>query len=72
MSNRMARRSLTPILLLDQIIRAALTAAFPDDAILTEEGADDESRLAKRLGEWIVDPMTAHNSSSSAPANSMC
>ena len=40
----------------DRIIRERLAAAFPDDAILTEEGADDESRLtAERV--WIVDPI---------------
>jgi 3'-phosphoadenosine 5'-phosphosulfate (PAPS) 3'-phosphatase len=40
----------------DRIIRERLAAAFPDDAILTEEGTDDESRLtAERV--WIVDPI---------------
>lgn len=40
----------------DRMIRTALTAAFPDDAILTEEGADDQARLrASRC--WIVDPI---------------
>lgn len=40
----------------DQIIRARLQAAFPDDALLTEEGADDAARLANRR-VWIVDPI---------------
>ncbi len=40
----------------DRIIRERLSAAFPDDAILTEEGVDEESRLtAQRV--WIVDPI---------------
>jgi 3'(2'), 5'-bisphosphate nucleotidase len=40
----------------DRIIRVTLGDAFPDDAILTEEGADDETRLrAPRC--WIVDPI---------------
>jgi 3'-phosphoadenosine 5'-phosphosulfate (PAPS) 3'-phosphatase len=40
----------------DRIIRAALAAAFPDDAILTEEGADDPTRLGSKRC-WIVDPI---------------
>ena len=40
----------------DRIIRTWLTGAFPDDAILTEEGVDDPARLtAERV--WIVDPI---------------
>ena len=40
----------------DRIIRTWLTGAFPDDAILTEEGVDDPARLsAERC--WIVDPI---------------
>lgn len=40
----------------DRIIREHLEKAFPDDAILTEEGADDQARLgAERI--WIVDPI---------------
>jgi len=40
----------------DRIIRTWLSGAFPDDAILTEEGADDPARLtAERC--WIVDPI---------------
>jgi 3'(2'), 5'-bisphosphate nucleotidase len=37
-------------------IIAHLSAAFPDDAILTEETPDDQSRLAKRR-VWIIDPL---------------
>ncbi len=40
----------------DRIIRAALSAAFPDDAILTEEGNDDGRRFATERC-WIVDPI---------------
>ena len=40
----------------DRILRNHLTAAFPDDAILTEEGADDPVRLANRR-VWIADPL---------------
>ena len=40
----------------DRIIRARLAERYPDDAILTEEGADDPARLtAARV--WIVDPI---------------
>ena len=40
----------------DRIIRTWHSGAFPNDAILTEEGADDPSRLsAERV--WIVDPI---------------
>jgi 3'-phosphoadenosine 5'-phosphosulfate (PAPS) 3'-phosphatase len=40
----------------DRIIRRAIGDAFPDDAILTEEGADDPARIgAPRC--WIVDPL---------------
>ena len=40
----------------DGIIRDRLTSAFPNDAILTEEGADDQARLsAERC--WLVDPI---------------
>jgi 3'-phosphoadenosine 5'-phosphosulfate (PAPS) 3'-phosphatase len=40
----------------DRIIREILGAAFPNDAILTEEGADHAERLTSdRL--WIVDPI---------------
>jgi myo-inositol-1(or 4)-monophosphatase len=40
----------------DRAIGARLRAAFPDDAILSEETVDDSSRLAKER-VWIVDPM---------------
>src|SRR5689334_9274853 len=40
----------------DATIREIIGAAFPNDALLTEEGAQDTSRLAhERL--WIVDPI---------------
>jgi myo-inositol-1(or 4)-monophosphatase len=40
----------------DRIIRARLAERFPQDAVLTEEGADDPVRLtAERC--WIVDPI---------------
>jgi 3'(2'), 5'-bisphosphate nucleotidase len=39
-----------------ELIMAELTAARPDDAILSEEGKDDDRRLsAERV--WIVDPL---------------
>jgi 3'(2'), 5'-bisphosphate nucleotidase len=39
-----------------EFIVAALTASHPDDAVLSEEGADDPVRLgAERV--WIVDPL---------------
>jgi myo-inositol-1(or 4)-monophosphatase len=40
----------------DRIIRTALAAAFPDDAILTEEGVDDRTRLGVDRC-WIADPI---------------
>jgi 3'-phosphoadenosine 5'-phosphosulfate (PAPS) 3'-phosphatase len=40
----------------DRIVRERLSDAFPDDALLTEEGVDDESRLSMRR-VWIVDPI---------------
>lgn len=40
----------------NQIIVAALRAAFPDDGLLSEETADDGSRL-RRTRVWIVDPL---------------
>lgn len=40
----------------DRIIRDRLAECFPNDAVLTEEGVDDESRLtAERC--WIADPI---------------
>ncbi len=44
----------------DRIIRDAILAAFPDDALLTEEGADDETRLDNPR-VWIVDPIDGTN-----------
>ena len=38
------------------VILAALTAAFPDDAILSEESPDNRRRLGKAR-VWIVDPL---------------
>ena len=45
----------------DEAIRAVLNERFPDDAILSEEGADDRARLSSRRC-WIVDPLdgTSH------------
>jgi len=40
----------------DHIIRTGLAAAFPDDAVYSEETADSPLRLA-RLRVWIVDPL---------------
>ena len=40
----------------DRAIRDILSRRFPDDAILTEEGQDDRSRL-QRERCWIVDPI---------------
>lgn len=40
----------------DTLIRERITAAFPDDALLTEEGAADEARL-ENSRVWIVDPI---------------
>jgi len=40
----------------DDLIRAGLSAAFPDDGQLTEESDDDASRLEKAR-VWIVDPL---------------
>ncbi len=40
----------------DKLIRERLTAAFPGDALLTEEGADDPARLSSSR-VWIVDPI---------------
>jgi 3'-phosphoadenosine 5'-phosphosulfate (PAPS) 3'-phosphatase len=40
----------------DRLIREHLEAAFPEDAILTEEGLDDPGRLgSSRL--WLADPL---------------
>jgi myo-inositol-1(or 4)-monophosphatase len=40
----------------DAAIREQLSAAFPDDAILSEETASDDARL-ENTRVWIVDPM---------------
>ena len=40
----------------DKLIRERISYAFPDDALLTEEGAADEQRLAHDR-VWIVDPI---------------
>lgn len=40
----------------DAAIRAGLTATYPGDAILTEEGADDPARLTNPRC-WIADPI---------------
>ena len=41
----------------DKILSAALTEAFPEYAILSEEEADDGERLTNRAGVFIVDPL---------------
>ena len=40
----------------DKLIREHLVAAFPDDALITEESEQDASRLSKSRA-WIVDPI---------------
>lgn len=40
----------------DRVIRARIAATYPHDAILTEEGIDDQKRLAAER-VWIVDPI---------------
>lgn len=40
----------------DAEIRRVITAAFPDDGLLTEEGIDDDRRLG-RSRVWIADPL---------------
>ncbi len=40
----------------DELIRQILSQAFPNDGLLTEESADDLSRL-ERTRVWIVDPI---------------
>jgi 3'-phosphoadenosine 5'-phosphosulfate (PAPS) 3'-phosphatase len=63
MQGRIAQRSKadgSPVsdadLAADAIIRRDLTAAFPDDGILSEEFPDDRARLARRR-VWLVDPI---------------
>lgn len=47
-------------------LMAALAAARPDDAVLSEEGADDKARLtAQRV--WIVDPLDGTREFSERP-----
>ena len=55
----------------DRIIRSRIVATYPNDAILTEEGVDDEVRLW-RSGSGSSTRSTARSSSSSAPVSSMC
>lgn len=43
-------------ILADRLLRERLMAAFPDDALLTEESADDPARLANPRC-WIADPI---------------
>jgi 3'-phosphoadenosine 5'-phosphosulfate (PAPS) 3'-phosphatase len=45
----------------DAVIRATVREAFPRDAILSEEGADDRVRVSNRRC-WIIDPVdgTSH------------
>src|SRR5947209_6343860 len=38
------------------LIMELLRAAYPDDAVLSEEGKDDRARLGRRR-VWIVDPL---------------
>jgi len=40
----------------DRVLQEQIRAAFPDDAILSEETADDPARLAERR-VWILDPL---------------
>jgi len=44
----------------DRIIREAIHDAFPGDALLTEEGVDDEARQGNAR-VWIVDPIDGTN-----------
>jgi 3'-phosphoadenosine 5'-phosphosulfate (PAPS) 3'-phosphatase len=44
----------------DRIIRSMILEAFPNDALLTEEGADEATRLDS-LRVWIVDPIDGTN-----------
>ena len=44
----------------DGIIRSTILDAFPNDALLTEEGVDDEARLGNAR-VWIVDPIDGTN-----------
>lgn len=44
----------------DRIIRSAILDTFPNDALLTEEGADEETRLDNPR-VWIIDPIDGTN-----------
>jgi 3'-phosphoadenosine 5'-phosphosulfate (PAPS) 3'-phosphatase len=44
----------------DRIIRQTILAAFPEDALLTEEGVDEDGRLGNPR-VWIVDPIDGTN-----------
>jgi 3'-phosphoadenosine 5'-phosphosulfate (PAPS) 3'-phosphatase len=44
----------------DRIIRSMILEAFPNDALLTEEGADEATRLDNPR-VWIVDPIDGTN-----------
>ncbi len=52
----------------DALIRAGLMAAFPNDALLTEETPDDASRLGNER-VWIVDPIDGTSSYASMRDN---
>jgi fructose-1,6-bisphosphatase/inositol monophosphatase family enzyme len=41
----------------DAVIRDSLEAAFPDDAVLTEESDERPGKSGRR---WIIDPVDAH------------
>ncbi|KAA0232696.1 MAG: 3'-phosphoadenosine 5'-phosphate phosphatase [Acidimicrobiales bacterium] len=49
-----------------QFILEELAVAFPDDAVLSEEGADDDARLAAPR-VWIVDPLDGTREFSEVP-----
>lgn len=49
-----------------ELIAERLAAARPDDALLSEEGADDRSRL-ESARVWIVDPLDGTNEYGSPP-----
>ena len=41
----------------DRVIRAQIAAAFPDDAILTEEGSHDPAGRIAASRCWLADPL---------------
>lgn len=49
-----------------QFLSAELAARFPEDAVLSEEGADDGGRLARRR-VWIIDPLDGTREFSEPP-----